>query len=207
MRAVTGHRADRSVRLVTITRGGRQHTVLRMLVGTAVALLLVGCAPSAAKIADVPTNLKPTAPPEPDPVAGVVTLTVESVSNTRPLGLGSARAADDEAIQGAVDAIAAWLDRHLDLLQRGGDGALVDIAADGLADPDGHATTALASADRHVASAAYLVTVLHDGAPQLVAVEVTVIHRDGGTAAAELLFAVDGGEPVLTLFGPRKDQA
>jgi hypothetical protein len=192
---------------VTITRGGRQHAVLRMLVGAIVALLLVGCAPSAAKVADIPMNLKPTAPPEPDPVAGVVTVSVQSVSSGRPLGLGSARAADDEAIQQAVDAIAAWLDAHLDTLHRGEGDVWADMAVDGLADEAGHVTTALASPERHVTGAAYLMTVLHDGAPQLVAVEVTVVHRDGGSAAAELLFAVDGGAPALTLFGPRKDEA
>lgn len=178
-----------------------------MLAGAAAALLLVGCAPSAAKVADIPTDLKPTVPPEPDPVEGAVTLTVESVSSGRPLGLGSARAADDQAIQLVATTIATWLDAHLDHLQRGGEGAWADMAAEGLVDQAGHATTALASADRPVASAAYAITVYHDGPPQLAAVQVAVVHTDGGTATAELLFAVEGGVPVLTLFGPGKDEA
>lgn len=139
-------------------------------------------------------------PPPPEPVRGEVTgVTVEDLSVTgsglRPDdGAGDAPVAlEQDAVDAAVAAAAAWLDGHLTAAQDGGAGALPD----GLEGPRDEITTGLAHPDRAVVAARYDVTVGARGVPEWVSVDATLDRDDGSTATATFVFAPGGDDLVL----------
>ena len=177
---------------------------VRRLVVVAVAgsLALAAC-PKDEPVATPPPPAESPSPspsptPTPDPVVGIRNVTSTSVSNGpvvfNPGDDDSIPAeADQPAIDGFAEAVAVWLDAHLDDLQNGGPGALAEVAAPGmldLASPDAVAavTTGLASPDHFVDSATYTIAVFHDGPPQWLHATADVTWRDGGSARASFLF-------------------
>ena len=191
------------------------HTPARRAAGLLLvaALVLVGCSDDAdptATSTDAPSSsTSPSASPSPTrslrPVLGERTTTVLPLGSRPLLGLGGNPEPDQAAIESVVGAVGDWLDAHLDALQRTGQGAWGVVAADGLADGERRqqVTTELASPDRPVDHARYVMTVYQDGAPQYVTTRVEVGHPDGSTSEVGLVFVVaEDGTPRLSMFGP-----
>lgn len=186
----------------------------------AAGLVLAGAALLGACTGDDPTASDTTSPsspspsPSPSPTVQLQPVVGERVSavytlGSRPvLGLGEDPEADQGAVDAAATAVGDWLDRHLDALQRDGEGAWGDVAAEGLADADERtaAATALASPEAPVEAARYVMSVYHDGPPRYLTARVEVTHPDDSVAVAELVFVTDeDGTPTLTMFGPAAD--
>lgn len=186
----------------------------------AAGLLLVGAAFLGACTGDDPTASDTTPPspsqssPSPSPTVQLQPVVGERVSavytlGSRPvLGLGSNPDAHQDAVDAAATAVGDWLDRHLDALQRDGEGAWEGVAAEGLADADERTavTTDLASPEAPVEAARYVMSIYHDGPPRYVTARVEVTHPDDSVAVAELVFVTaEDGTPTLTMFGPAAD--
>ncbi len=185
----------------------------------AAGLVLVGAAMLGACTGDDPTasDTTPASPsrsPSPSPtvqlqpVVGERVSAVYTLGSGPVLGLGANPDADQEAVDAAAAAVGDWLDRHLDALQRDGEGAWGDVAAEGLADADERTavTTDLASPDAPVEAARYVMSIYHDGPPRYLTARVEVTHPDDSVAVAELVFVTDEeGTPTLTMFGPAAD--
>lgn len=186
------------------------------------ALLLVGCsggvtpdpAPPAASRAPAPSPAPSPTPAAPPAVTGAVTLTAVHLEPAGqrlfPPGHPGDQpvAVDEDAVHAFVGGIAGWLDAHLEALQRG---APVDLPAelgtDAAAEARAAVTTALAGPERHVAGATYVVEVAVDGGPRWAHVTVQVLHPDGTSAAADLLFLPTDGAPELVAAGPAAEVA
>lgn len=194
--------------------------MVRRLVLAAAALAVVGLASCSTTVekAALPPPTSPMPKPSPTPtfalteVHGQRDVSVWSVSSDHILGRGDMTPPDDDAILAAVQTVGDWLDRHLDDLQRGGDGLLEEVAADGLldgADPSviAAATEDLAGGWEPVASARYELAVSHDGAPEWIEAIVHVTTQVDTTGDAVFVFAVDGDRPELVMFGPVEETA
>lgn len=180
----------------------------------AVALFTAACTPE--EQAEPPpsptttpeaTTASPTPSPTPtlQPVKGQIERRVLSVSSDSDLGLGGDVKPKRNSLRPAYTQIANWLDRHLDNLQRTGNGRLGQVAPTGLAPQRTRApvTTELASPDRPVDSARYTLTAYHDGDVEMVTAAVVVRHPKGPPSRAHFVFTIGrSGKPVLALFGP-----
>lgn len=109
---------------------------LRLAAATLLAVVAVGCsrgepdtAPSSSPSATEPTF-------EVHPVVGERVDAVFHVSSREILGHGTREPLDEEGAARVRDAMATWLDGHLDDLQYGGPGDLYSIAAPGLDIPE-----------------------------------------------------------------------
>lgn len=177
------------------------------------AALLAGCSNDEGPAATAPSTTASSSPsPTPTwtlrPVVAERTAAVLPLASEPLLGLGAAPEPEKKAIQAAADTVGDWLDRHLDRLQRTGDGLWGEMAAEGLADRKARrpVTTGLASPEKPVKSARYVMTVYQDGAPQFITVHVEIVHPDDSVAEQELVFSVaDDGQPTLSMFGPPSD--
>lgn len=179
------------------------------------ALATAGCG-SRTQTAEAEPRLTPVATtdgspsPSPSPTPTAEPVQGERLARSVDIGDGSLLGADDrgEVDEAAVvafsEAVFAWLDGHFTDLQRGGEGQLALVLAEGLA-PDDPAvvpalTTALASPSLTVAAARYELTAYHEAGPQFATVEVALADDGGATRSATLAFAVAAdGRPVLVL--------
>lgn len=190
--------------------------------GRAVCLLLAGAAltactndpeptgagttPPAATSGEAETSTPSASPtPQLQEVAGKRTVRVHHLGSRPLLGLGGNPDPEKQAIDRAARRVGDWLDQHLDELQRTGTGRFGAIAARELANAKADrtlVTTHLASPDAPVKAASYVMDVYHDGSPRYLTTRVVVRHPDDSVSRAELVFALEGGAPQLTMYGP-----
>ena len=169
--------------------------------------LAIGCTQQVVEPSPTPTDARPAA----TPVRGQRDVTTFA-TNPGPVvfnesdPLHVAPEADTGAIDGFAEAVAAWLDGHLNELQNGGSGTLASVAAPGLLDGAGpeleRLTTGMTNPDNHVTSARYDLRVAHDGAPIWLLAIVEVEREQGDPVTVQLMFASEGGTPVLVAIEP-----
>lgn len=157
----------------------------------------------------------PSASPSPtrvqaEPVEGEVEVEVFDTSSSPVLRGGSGQEPDQEKVDALVEQLVSWLDDHLHDLQRGGQGDLEAVAADGLLDGADASTLAavtsrLTSSDRPVDVAKYHVQIAHRGGPEWARVVAKVTGHDGQTRQAHFTFEVTDAQPLLVAAGPSLD--
>lgn len=130
-----------------------------------------------------------------------------SVANEAVLGLGPLAVMNERAVLDFANAVADWLDSHLDELQRDEGGRLGALAAPGLVDAADRAairaaTSGLATRKDPVRKAVYELRVAQSGAPRWVTAEVSVTRHSGTVATAVFTFAPTPEGPQLVAFGP-----
>ena len=190
----------------------------RVLAAALLAGVAVGCSRTAepeATPSPSPSSEEPTF--EVHPVVGERVPAVYHVSSREILGNGSREPLDEAGTGQVMDAIATWLDGHLDDLQRGGDGDLVAIAPAGLIlEAEGDealspevqtkidaVTTDLTNADLPVASARYHLAVYGEAVLEWAMAQVEVTRSDGSTATATFVFGIGENYALsLLLTGP-----
>lgn len=191
------------------------HVLERLLVPVGTALLVAASAGACSSSGDdgaAPSPTPSAAPTateaEPEPVDGEVAVEVRSVSpNPVVYSGGKAPDVDRRAVQRFSADVATWLDDHLTDLQHGSADNLTDVAAKGLIE-SGDArlvetvTTALASPERHVATARYHFLVAADAEPEWLRATIITEDRDGEVATAQFVFVPGPGGPVLLAAGP-----
>ena len=198
-----------------------RHPLPRALAATALALAVLSTActqpPPEAEPSPSPTATGSPSPlpPSPIPVAGTREVTIQSVGNGPVVfnanDPASALAPPDEpAIDVFAAAVGDWLDAHLDSVQTGGEGLLDDVAAAGLLDVAGRrlertASTAIASPDDPVATAHYVLTVYHDGAPEWLYADVAVETFEGSSSRLGFVFTPSAEAPGATLVAIEAD--
>lgn len=189
----------------------------RVLAAALLAGVAVGCSSAEPEATPTPspTSEEPTF--EIHPVVGERVAAVYHVSSREILGNGSREPFDEAGAAQVRDAMAAWLDGHLDDLQRGGSGDLVAVAPAGLVlEAEGDealppelqtkidaVTTDLTNADLPVASARYHLAVYGEAALEWATAQVEVTRSDGSTAAATFVFGIGENYALsLLLSGP-----
>lgn len=189
----------------------------RLLAAILLAGVAAGCsrAEPEATPTPSPTSEEPTF--EIHPVVGERVPAVYHVSSREILGNGSREPFDEAGAGQVMDAMATWLDGHLDDLQRGGSGDLVALAPAGLVlEAEGQealppelqtrieaVTTDLTNADLPVASARYHLAVYGEAVLEWATAQVEVTRSDGSTAAATFVFGIGENYALsLLLTGP-----
>ena len=198
---------------MTVSPTSRRLTGL--LLATTMALSACTSDDGAPVATDSPTPSPTTASPTPTPTPEAPAVVGERVTDWRAiphrtiLGLGDNHSPDAPAIRRAIRQTANWLDAHLTELHRDGTGLWGQVAADGLDGGQARqlATSDLASPDDPVTAARYDMSVLYDGAPRFLGVDVTVQHPSGPPSRVSLGFVLaDDGTPRLTVVGPTAAQ-
>lgn len=170
--------------------------------------MLAGCgAGSGSKVAldtlEVPS---PPPPPEPvvEPVAGTVETILDDSSWNDQLGVET----DGEPAEGSVEATTQAIKAALDQFLHGAQVGQPDLAALQGAwlvevDPEAAAVLQqqLTNPDNPVAAASYLMRVLLEPNPTIVATNVQVKRHDGTSVKVEMVFDVTGEQPALDLVG------
>lgn len=169
--------------------------------------------PAPSPTADASPSPSPT--PSPTPIVQEVegrtetTVVDSSVSGMRVFPAGSSGDAAPSVDQGTVDAftaeISAWLDAHLDAVQRGGVGSIdptSPLAQDASEDLVAAVSSALADPSNPVASATYRMHVAAREVPEWADVVVLVERADGTTARARFVFVPGSPQPELVAAGP-----
>lgn len=152
------------------------------------------------------------ASPTPSPDTPLVTVVGERIPAAHWVSSGGVlthrvpEVGSGDTVLPLVHAVGDWLDAHLDDLQRGGDGRLVEVADPGLlaaATPAdlSAVTTDLASADRPVAAATYRLEGSYAAETEWLTATVEVTGRDGASRAATLVFVPTPEGPRLVLLG------
>ena len=175
-------------------------------------MLLAGCGSDAAgtKVAqealDVRSPAPPPSPPPPvvAPVAGTVETILDDSSWNDQLGIEDDGAPAEGSVEAATQAVAAALDQFLDGAQVG-QPDLAAIGAAWLAEADPEAAAVLqqqlTNPDNPVDAVSYLMRVLLEPNPAVVATNVQVRRHDGTSVKVELVFDVTGEQPALDLVG------
>lgn len=143
---------------------------------------------------------RPVLEPDPPPVRGeaeVVEIVDLSITDSRLVHAGSGAndpvPVDDDAVSARVEALTAWLDRHLTDLQEGGDGLVADVGLAGSAEVGTLAGSGTLLRSR---SATYAFTLGVRGAPEWILVDVAVLDRLGDRHTATFAFT-GAAEPDL----------
>lgn len=189
----------------------------RMLAAAVVAVLAVGCSRAEPEAEPTPSPTSETPTFEIHPVVGERAAAAYHVSSREILGNGTREPLDEAGLATVSEAIATWLDGHLDDLQRGGDGDLTAIAPAGLVlEAEGEdalppelkakidtVTTDLTNPDLPVASARYHLAVYGEAVLEWASVQVEVTRSDGSVAGATFVFGIGENYAItLLLAGP-----